>query len=62
MRTAFEMAEERTKLLATLEAISMWNTAGKSIDELTEVALQRIETDKRLHEVEAEIRAYVEGR
>lgn len=57
-----EMARERTQLIATLEGIGMWNTYGKTVDELSEVALEKIETEKRLFEVDAEIRQYVEGR
>lgn len=60
--TPREMAEKRTRLMARLEAIAMWNTAGKTIDELTDVQLDKIETQRQLIEIDAVIAAYINGR
>ena len=53
------LAKERVELMARLAAISQWNISGKTVDELTAVEVQRIETTKRLTEVEGLISAYV---
>ena len=60
MRLLREMAEERIKLVARLDAIAMWNIAGKTIDELTEVEIDKIETKRKLRAVEDEISAYIQ--
>lgn len=57
-----ELAEERAKLQARLNGIAMWNTAGKTIDQLAEVELDKIETMRRLAEVNRQIDDYIEGR
>lgn len=56
------LAKERIDLQQRLAGIAMWNTYGKTADELTEVEVIRIETLKRLSEIGTEIDAYIDGR
>ena len=56
-----ELAKERVELQATLRAITMWNTSDKTLEQLTAAEVKRIETVKRLKEVEALILAYING-
>jgi hypothetical protein len=60
--TVREMAETRVRLIARLEAIAAWNTYGKTIDELTDVQVDKIETQRKLAEVNAAIAAHIDGR
>lgn len=61
MRSVKEMAREREELRQTLSGIAQWNTYGKTLDELAEVGVQQIMTQRRLAEVEREIEEYING-
>ncbi len=54
-----ELAREKIRLQQMLEAIAMTNFYGRSLDELTDLALKQIETRKRLIQVEREIAQYI---
>ena len=60
--TIKELAERKAFLRRRLEAISMCNVYGKTIDELTNINLSQIETQRELFDVESQIRDYIEGR
>ena len=55
------LAKQRVELICRLQQIRQWNISGKTLDELTAVEVQRIETTKRLTEVERLISLYVNG-
>jgi len=55
------LAKEKVGLEAVLTAISMWNTAGQSVDDLISVEVRRVETLKRLAEISAELNKYING-
>ena len=56
-----QLAKERVELQATLRAITMWNTSDKTLEQLTAAEVKRIETMKRLNEVEGLILSYING-
>lgn len=57
-RSVEEMAREREELGQLLLGISASNTYGKTLDELTALRIQQINTLRRLNEVQREIEEY----
>ena len=60
--TIQELAERKTLLSQKLEAFSMCNVYGKSMEDLTALNLEQIKTQKEMFDVQKQIQDYIEGR
>lgn len=58
VRDSHDLAKRKTYLQARLQAIVMSNVYGKTLDQLTEVELDKMNTIKELNEVNGEINRY----
>lgn len=53
------LAKRKTYLQARLQAIAISNVYGKSIDELTAMQVDKIDTERELNVIEGQIRHYI---
>lgn len=60
--TPDELAKQKTFLEARLNAISMSNVYGRSLDEITALNLDHMKTERSLFAIERQIRDYIEGK
>jgi len=56
-----KLVEEKVQLQITLQAMSAWNTYGQKFDDLVAAEKKRIETVKRMNDVQAMIDKYTEA-
>lgn len=61
-----DLAKERVNLQATLMACDQMNMYGQTLENLTQMNIQmniqKINAQKRLFEIEGQIRNYIEGK